>query len=71
MWSNRKLAIVLYPFVTATVAINLFFAALIGTFADLPALTPVMSLWLSLPLGIPATWASVKWVRSLLRQAGD
>lgn len=69
MWSNRKLGIVLYPFVTATVAINLFFAMLIGTFMDWPALSPVNSILLSIPLGIPATWLAVKWVRSLLNEA--
>jgi len=32
-------------------------------------LSPVQSLWLSLPLGLPATWAAARWVRGLIAQA--
>ncbi|KZL05166.1 hypothetical protein PsAD2_04521 [Pseudovibrio axinellae] len=71
MWSVKKLAIVLYPFAMLTVAINLFFATLIGTFFDLPAMSPYLTLWVSLPLGIPASWLAAKWVRSLLEQAQE
>ena len=60
----------LWPFVTGAVAINLFLAGLIGTWIDLPALSPVMALAASLPLGLPATWAATRWVQRLIRTAG-
>lgn len=59
----------LWPFVTATVAINLFLLGLIGVALGLPALSPTTSLWLSLPLGLPATWAAARWVSTLIAKA--
>lgn len=59
----------LWPFATATVAINLFLLGLIGVAAGLPALSPTSALWLSLPLGLPATWAAARWVASLIAEA--
>ena len=60
---------VLWPFVTAAVAINLFLLGLIGIAVGLPALSPLAALWLSLPLGLPATWASARWVVALIARA--
>lgn len=68
-WSVRKLAILLYPFAAATVAINLFLLSLMGQALGFPAISPEVSLWLSVPLGIPATWFGAKWVRSLMDEA--
>lgn len=59
----------LWPFATAAVAINLFLLGLIGPAIGLPALSPVMSLILSVPLGVPATWVAARWVDSLIAQA--
>lgn len=59
----------LWPFATAAVAINLFLLGLIGLAAGLPALSPVTALWLSLPLGLPATWAGARWVAALIAEA--
>ncbi|MFO1175160.1 MAG: hypothetical protein U1E48_08140 [Paracoccaceae bacterium] len=42
---------------------------LIGTWLGLPALSPVATLWLSLPLSLPATWAATRWVRRLIDEA--
>lgn len=69
IWPLWKLGLLLYPFATAAVAINLFMLALIGRSAGYGSLTPDAAVWLSLPLGIPATWASALWVRRLLREA--
>ncbi len=66
MW---KLAVLLYPFATPAVAINLFLLGLIGHATGLPNLSPVLTLWLSLPLGVPAAWLSGRWVRALLDEA--
>ncbi|MGB3280991.1 MAG: hypothetical protein WBA92_17535 [Pseudorhodobacter sp.] len=59
----------LWPFATTAVAINLFLLGLLWQSVGLPALSPVASLWWSLPLGLPATYASVRWVRHLIAQA--
>lgn len=64
-----KLGLVLWPFATSAVAINLFMLGLLVQAIGLGALSPLTALWLSLPLGLPATWAAARWVRSLLRQA--
>lgn len=68
-YSLWKLGLILWPFATSAVAINLFMLGLLGQALGLAALSPVAALWLSLPLGLPATWAAARWVRSLLRQA--
>lgn len=68
-WSRKKLAVVLFPFVAAAVAVNLFLASLLGTFLGAPVLSPVTCLLLSLPLGVPATWAAARWVDHLLDEA--
>lgn len=60
---------VLWPFATAAVAINLFLLGLIGLAIGLPSMQPVTALWLSLPLGFPATWAAARWVTSLIAEA--
>jgi hypothetical protein len=59
----------LWPFVTGAVAINLFLLGLMGQALGLPALPPVDALIWSLPLGLPATWATALWVRKLIHQA--
>ena len=59
----------MWPLVTSAVAINLFMLGLLGQAIGLAALSPLTALWLSIPLGLPATWAAARWVRSLLRQA--
>jgi len=51
------------------VAINLFLLGLIGVTIGLPAIPPVTALWLSLPLGLPATWAGARWVTRLIAEA--
>ncbi|TYC79081.1 hypothetical protein FMN63_02775 [Stappia sp. BW2] len=68
-WPVRKLVILLYPFTAAAVAINLYMLSLMGQAVGLPPLSPVMSIWLSLPLGVPATWFAAKWVRRLMDEA--
>jgi hypothetical protein len=63
------LGALLWPFATSAVAINLFLLGLILRSSGWPGIAPVTALWLSLPLGLPATWAAARWVRSLIRQA--
>ena len=61
-----KLPVLLFPFVTAAVAINLFLAFLMFHSLGVRSLSPLAALGWSLPLGLPATWAAVKWVRHLI-----
>jgi len=61
-----RLMALLWPFATAAVAIGL-----IGLAIGLPSMHPVTALWLSLPLGLPATWAAARWVSSLIARAGQ
>ncbi len=68
-WPVKKLAVVLYPFSAAAVAINLFLLSLMGTALGLPSINPVTAVWASLPLGIPATWLAARWVRRLMDEA--
>ncbi|SFJ41982.1 hypothetical protein [Celeribacter neptunius] len=68
-WSRRKIAVVLYPFAAAAVAINLFLLSLMSQAIGLTALPPVWALILSIPLGLPATWGFARWVERLLDEA--
>ncbi|WP_306144020.1 hypothetical protein [Roseibium sp. MMSF_3412] len=68
-WSVKKLALLLYPFTAAAVAINLFLLGLIGISLGLPAISPLTAIWISIPLGIPATWWAARWVRGLMDEA--
>lgn len=61
--------LILWPFATAAVAINLFLLGLIGVSVGLTAISPVAALWGALPLGLPATWAAARWVERLIAEA--
>ena len=69
--SVALLAALLYPFVAAAMAINIFLLALMGQAVGLPALSPAISLGLGIVTGVPATWLAGRWVRSLIEQAED
>lgn len=68
-WSITKLAVMLYPFAMGAVAINLFLLGLMWQVFGWPALSPLVSVILAVPLGIPASWASARWVRGLMDEA--
>lgn len=68
-WPVWKLAILLFPFVAAAVAINLFMLGLVGPWLGLPAMAPLTALWVSVPLGLPATWLASRWLRALMDEA--
>ena len=68
-WPVRKLAILFYPFAAAAVAINLFMLSLMWQAIGLPAFSPVTTIVISIPLGVPATWFAAKWVRGLMDEA--
>lgn len=68
-WSVWKLAVVLYVFAAAAVAINLFMLGLLMQAVGFSALSPVTALLVAGPLGIPAAWAAGRWARHLLDEA--
>lgn len=70
-WPVWKLSVLLYVFAAGAVAINLFMLGLLGQSLGLPALSPVTALIAALILGIPAAWASGRWVRHLLDEAAE
>ena len=70
-WPVWRLALLLYVFAATAVAINLFMLGLLATWVGLPALSPMQVLALSVPLGVPAAWASGIWVRGLLDEGAS
>ena len=67
--SLLKLGLYLYVFVMAAVAVNLFMLSLAWQRIGLPALSPTISVLISLPLAIPVTWLAARWVRRLMDEA--
>lgn len=70
-WPIWRLAVLLYVFAAGAVAINLFMLGLMWQAIGLPALSPRLVLILSVPLGVPAAWASAIWVRGLLDEGSQ
>jgi len=70
-WPVWKLALLLYVFAASAVAINLFMVGLMLQKFGLDALSPVQSLMLAGPLGVPAAWAAGLWARRLLDEASE
>jgi hypothetical protein len=66
-----KLYLILFPFVSAAMSINIFLLALLGTYWGFAALSPVASLSVGAIAGIPATWFAVRWVERLIREAEE
>lgn len=69
-WSVGKIAVVLYPFGAGAMAVNVFFATLITSWAGLPVLSPAWSVVVGAVLGVPATWAFARHIRSLIDRTG-
>ena len=70
-WPVWKLAILLYPFTTAAVAINLFMLGLVGRMAGIGTLSPNAALLWSIPFGVPVTWLVTRWVQRLMDEAAE
>lgn len=68
-WSTRTIALVLYPFGAGAMAINVFFASLIGSWAGLPVLSLVWSIGIGAAIGVPATLAFARHIRRLMDKA--
>ncbi len=69
--SFGKLYALLWVFTAGAVAVNLFMLGLMGQAIGLPALSPTEALILCVPLSFPANWLVTRWVRRLMKEAGD
>lgn len=65
-WPIWKLALLLYPLAAGAVAVNVFMLALMGRVIGVQELSPVASVAAGLLLGVPAAWATAKWIRGLM-----
>ncbi|KRW95062.1 hypothetical protein [Paracoccus sp. MKU1] len=68
-WPVWKLALLFYPFAAAAVWINLFMLSLLASWVGLPVLAPIRAAGAALVLGVPAAWASGRWIRGLMDRA--
>lgn len=68
-WPVWKLAVLVYVFAAAAVAINLFMVGLLMQGVGLPAIPPHVALLAAGPLGLPAAWLAGRWIRGLLDEA--
>lgn len=68
-WSTRTIAVVLYPFGAGAMAVNVFFASLIGSWAGLPVLSSVQSILIGGLIGVPATYLFARHIRKLMSDA--
>ncbi|MHA7826598.1 MAG: NnrT protein [Roseovarius sp.] len=68
---SLRLFLALYPFGAGAMGVNLFFAALIGSWLGWPVLTPWQAAAGGLVIGLPTTWAFACHIVRLMQQAGD
>lgn len=68
-WSSRQIALVLYPFGVGAMAVNVFFASLIGSWVGGPVLTTGWSIVLGALIAVPATVAFARHIRKLMNDA--
>lgn len=69
-WSVWALSLVSYPFMAGAVAVNVFFASLIGQSAGWDmTIPPIPSIIIGLVLGIPAAWVTGRWFRAKIDEA--
>ena len=68
-WSVTKLTVVLYPFGAGAMAVNSFFASLIGSWAGLPVLSPAASIVVGSVIAVPLTWLFARHIRRLMDEA--
>jgi len=69
--SLGRLTLLLYPFGAGAMAVNLFFASLIGSWLGWPVLTPAQSLLSGALIGIPATWIFARHIKRMMEKADD
>ena len=65
-WSSGRIALVLYPFAAGAAGVNVFFAALIGSWLGGPVLSTGWSFAAGCVIGVPATFAFARHIRRLM-----
>jgi divalent metal cation (Fe/Co/Zn/Cd) transporter len=68
-WSTTRIALVLYPFGAGAMAVNAFFASLIGRWLGWPIISAMTAIILGCLIGLPATYAFAKHIRALMDKA--
>ncbi|MGH1466239.1 MAG: NnrT protein [Cognatishimia sp.] len=68
MSGQAKLMLVLYPFGCGAMAVNAFFASLLGSWVGLPVLSMAQSIVLGALIALPATWYFSKYIYGLAQQ---
>ena len=64
-----RLGLLLWPFATAAVAINLFMLGLMATWLGWPNLSPSAALLAALGVALPVDYLAARWLRRLLDRA--
>lgn len=67
--TRRRLTLILYPFGLGAMAVNLFFATLIGSWIGLPVLAPWQAVLGGTILGLPASWLFAGHIIRLMARA--
>lgn len=68
-WPANRIALVLYPFAAGAAGVNVFFAALIGSWMGGPILSPIWSALIGCVIGVPAAVAFARHIRRLMDKA--
>ncbi|EKE44843.1 hypothetical protein OCGS_1076 [Oceaniovalibus guishaninsula JLT2003] len=64
-----RLTMMLWPFGAGAMAVNLFFASLMGQAIGLPVIPPVWAVAGGAVLGVPATWFFARHIGTLMDKA--
>ncbi|MCT8160156.1 NnrT protein [Pseudoruegeria sp. SHC-113] len=66
---TTRLTLALYPLGAGAMAVNVFFASLLGSWIGLPVLSTTTSILLGALIALPATWAFARHMIHLARKA--
>ena len=66
-----KITLVLYPFGAGAMAVNVFFASLLGSWMGLGVLSTKTSIVFGSLIAVPLTWLFARHIKSLMDQADD
>lgn len=64
-----KIALMLYPFGAGAMAINVFFASLLGSWVGLAVLSTTASIVIGSLVAVPLTWLFARHIKSLMDEA--
>ena len=68
-WTVGKLTLALYPFGAGAMAVNSFFASLIGSWVGLPVISTTASIVVGSVIALPVTWLFARHIRKLMDAA--